>query len=271
MEQREYIQLHRDTTVQSLTVSISLEGGIITHGDAPLVRACRSAEALLDTLMGYCSSSLLCMLHLCQCHRPVDVEMDRFCLDSSSSTTTSILIIIIKQQQQHIIIIIIIIIIITITIIIITITIINNHHHQSSPSIIAITITVIEINHSIMNNFNNHKNSHLASPSHREGRVIMIDEADKAPLEVVCILKGLLEDGSMILSDGRRLERNGGRDGEEEGGGARGVVIPIHPNFRAIVLANRPGFPFLGNDFFHECGDIFSCHVRPLPPPRSCS
>ncbi|EKX41778.1 hypothetical protein GUITHDRAFT_112197 [Guillardia theta CCMP2712] len=99
----------------------------------------------------------------------------------------------------------------------------------------------------------------------REGRVIMIDEADKAPLEVVCILKGLLEDGSMILSDGRRLERNGGREREGNGGGAGGVVIPIHPNFRAIVLANRPGFPFLGNDFFHECGDIFSCHVIDNP------
>ena len=29
-------------------------------------------------------------------------------------------------------------------------------------------------------------------------------------------------------------------------------VIPIHPEFRMLVLANRPGFPFLGNDFFKE-------------------
>ncbi len=26
-------------------------------------------------------------------------------------------------------------------------------------------------------------------------------------------------------------------------------------------LANRPGFPFLGNDLFRVCGDVFSCHV----------
>lgn len=29
----------------------------------------------------------------------------------------------------------------------------------------------------------------------RHGRVLVIDEADKAPLEVVCILKSLVEDG----------------------------------------------------------------------------
>ena len=39
----------------------------------------------------------------------------------------------------------------------------------------------------------------------REGRVLIIDEADKAPLEVVSILKGLVEDGEMLLSDGRRI------------------------------------------------------------------
>ena len=27
----------------------------------------------------------------------------------------------------------------------------------------------------------------------------VVDEADKAPLEVVCILKGLIEDGEMLL------------------------------------------------------------------------
>lgn len=33
-------------------------------------------------------------------------------------------------------------------------------------------------------------------------------------------------------------------------------VIVIHPDFRMIVLANRPGFPFLGNDFFGTLGKI---------------
>ena len=27
------------------------------------------------------------------------------------------------------------------------------------------------------------------------------------------------------------------------------------------MLANRPGYPFLGNDFFRECGDVLSCHT----------
>ena len=38
-------------------------------------------------------------------------------------------------------------------------------------------------------------------------------------------------------------------------------LIPIHPDFRLIVLANRPGFPFLGHDFFAALGDVFSCHA----------
>lgn len=37
------------------------------------------------------------------------------------------------------------------------------------------------------------------------GRVLLVDEADKAPLEVVVLLKTLLEDGEMLLADGRRL------------------------------------------------------------------
>lgn len=32
-----------------------------------------------------------------------------------------------------------------------------------------------------------------------------------------------------------------------------------------IALANRPGFPFLGNDFFGESGDCFSCFVVDNP------
>ena len=32
-----------------------------------------------------------------------------------------------------------------------------------------------------------------------------------------------------------------------------------------IVLANRPGYPFLGNDFFREMGDILATHVVDNP------
>jgi hypothetical protein len=46
-------------------------------------------------------------------------------------------------------------------------------------------------------------------------------------------------------------------------------VIVAHPDFRMFVLANRPGFPFLGNDFFGAMGDIFSCHAINNPDPES--
>lgn len=57
----------------------------------------------------------------------------------------------------------------------------------------------------------------------------------------------------MILSDGRRIVPGRAENRDES-------MIPIHPDFRMIVLANRPGFPFLGNDFFGALGDLFSTH-----------
>jgi len=60
----------------------------------------------------------------------------------------------------------------------------------------------------------------------------------------------------MILSDNRRIVPNAvfeahykhlPRDELER-------IIPLHPEFRMLVLANRPGFPFLGNDFFSVLG-----------------
>lgn len=37
------------------------------------------------------------------------------------------------------------------------------------------------------------------------GHVLVIDEADKAPTNVTCILKTLVESGEMILADGCRI------------------------------------------------------------------
>ena len=67
------------------------------------------------------------------------------------------------------------------------------------------------------------------------------------------MLRSLLAEGQMVLADGRRIAPVGTPPSDG--------VLPIHPRFRAIVLANRPGFPFLGNDFFRECGDVLSCHT----------
>jgi hypothetical protein len=55
----------------------------------------------------------------------------------------------------------------------------------------------------------------------------------------------------MTLSDGRKIMGRVGANSSAD-------VIPIHKNFRIVVLANRPGYPFLGNDFFAEIGDCFS-------------
>ena len=129
------------------------------------------------------------------------------------------------------------------------------------------------------------------------GHTLVIDEADKAPTHVTAILKSLLADGEMLLADGRRLvmgieanpsqqssphSRNGGRNTNGfsnpiSGGsgsalarsGAANGVIAVHPDFRVIVLANRPGFPFMGNDFFREIGDIFACYVVENPDEES--
>ncbi|XP_014258811.1 von Willebrand factor A domain-containing protein 8 isoform X2 [Cimex lectularius] len=90
----------------------------------------------------------------------------------------------------------------------------------------------------------------------KNGHALVVDEADKAPTHVTCILKTLVESGEMILSDGRRIVSNKDPRAAMEIDG----IIPIHPDFRMIVLANRPGFPFLGNDFFGALGDLFSCH-----------
>lgn len=40
----------------------------------------------------------------------------------------------------------------------------------------------------------------------RDGQVLVIDEADKAPLNVVAVLKSLIDAGFLYLSDGRRIQ-----------------------------------------------------------------
>lgn len=42
---------------------------------------------------------------------------------------------------------------------------------------------------------------------------------------------------------------------------SRDKTILMHPDFRMIVLANRPGFPFLGNDFFAAVGQYLTSGV----------
>ena len=64
------------------------------------------------------------------------------------------------------------------------------------------------------------------------GRVIVIDEADKAPEHVVAVFRGLAGHGEMSLADGRRIRFQREREND----------LVVHPNFRLILLANRPGY-----------------------------
>jgi len=64
------------------------------------------------------------------------------------------------------------------------------------------------------------------------GRILVVDEADKAPEHVVAIFRSLAGQGELTLSDGRRITRVVDREGD----------LPIHPRFRLILLANRPGY-----------------------------
>eukprot|EP00931_Biecheleriopsis_adriatica_P049533 TRINITY_DN28660_c0_g1_i1.p1 TRINITY_DN28660_c0_g1~~TRINITY_DN28660_c0_g1_i1.p1 ORF type:complete len:1540 (+),score=355.44 TRINITY_DN28660_c0_g1_i1:29-4621(+) len=96
----------------------------------------------------------------------------------------------------------------------------------------------------------------------KEGRCLVVDEADKAPVEVVCVLKALCDDGELSLPDGRTIVAQGSPKLAE---GAEGRVVEMSSEFRMIVLANRPGYPFLGHDFYRVCGDVFSCHVIDNP------
>ncbi|KNC26477.1 hypothetical protein FF38_08605 [Lucilia cuprina] len=102
----------------------------------------------------------------------------------------------------------------------------------------------------------------------KTGHILVIDEADKAPVNVTCILRTLVESGEMMLSDGRKIVAPGDKESALEENPAQ-EIIETHPNFRVIVLANRPGFPFLGNDFFASLGDVFSCHAVDNPSPDS--
>lgn len=81
----------------------------------------------------------------------------------------------------------------------------------------------------------------------KNGYVLVIDEADKAPAHVTCVLKNLVETGNMRLADGRQIISNANIVNDDS-------MIVLHPDFRMIVLANRPGFPFLGNNLFSTLG-----------------
>ncbi|GMR32699.1 hypothetical protein PMAYCL1PPCAC_02894 [Pristionchus mayeri] len=96
----------------------------------------------------------------------------------------------------------------------------------------------------------------------RNGHILVVDEADKASVHVIAVLKSLLDEGTLQLGDGRRIVPSSWIDPSK---GDSSNLIPLHPQFRAILLANRPGFPFLGNDLFGTIGDLCAVHVIDNP------
>jgi MoxR-like ATPase len=64
------------------------------------------------------------------------------------------------------------------------------------------------------------------------GRIIIIDEADKAAEQVCAVFRSLAGQCEMTLADGRRVRLTHEREGD----------VCVHPNFRLILLANRPGY-----------------------------
>lgn len=121
------------------------------------------------------------------------------------------------------------------------------------------TVQTLTIQPTIKDGLLIHEDSPLVKAI-KYGHVLVVDEADKAPTHVTCILKTLVESGQMTLSDGRKILRHKPSHSNQ---------IQIHPDFRVIVLANRPGFPFLGNDFFGALGDLFSSHAVDNPSKQS--
>lgn len=87
----------------------------------------------------------------------------------------------------------------------------------------------------------------------RLGRVAVIDEADKCSAAVTAVFKSLAERGELSLPDGRRVRPPDSQGSADD--------ILVHPDFRLVLLANRPGFPFLGNAFLEVLGEGFSCYA----------
>ncbi|EFC37159.1 predicted protein [Naegleria gruberi] len=100
----------------------------------------------------------------------------------------------------------------------------------------------------------------------RHGRILVLDEIDKAPLEVVSILKSLVEDGNMVLGDGRTIvTMKEYQKRKQQNDPHLHKLLPIMKGFRIIALSNPPTFPFHGNSFYDASGDIFSNHYVSNP------
>ncbi|CDU22417.1 uncharacterized protein SPSC_01047 [Sporisorium scitamineum] len=107
--------------------------------------------------------------------------------------------------------------------------------------------------------------SYLDSPLVRAvklGRILVVDEADKCSTAVSAVFKSLAERGELSLPDGRRIRP--AQKGESAGAGVGGDIL-VHPDFRLVLISNRPGWPFFGNNFIEVIGEGFSCYAVANP------
>ncbi|KAJ4500247.1 AAA domain-containing protein [Lentinula lateritia] len=102
----------------------------------------------------------------------------------------------------------------------------------------------------------------------RFGRIMVVDEADKAPEHVVAVFRSLAGRGELTLSDGRRVRKTGKQGEKEQNEDGRDDII-VHKDFRLVLLANRPGYPFLGNHFLQVLGESFSPYAVSNPDQAS--
>ena len=91
----------------------------------------------------------------------------------------------------------------------------------------------------------------------RLGRVLVVDEVDKCSPAVSAVFKSLAERGELTLPDGRRVRPPGSAGADHD--------VIVHSDFRLVLLANRPGWPFLGNSFTEVIGDGFSPYAVANP------
>jgi len=94
------------------------------------------------------------------------------------------------------------------------------------------------------------------------GHVLVVDEIDKAPPEILYTLRALALGRDLNLADGRRLIYSGSGTF-----GARDDIdqkdLRICDRFRIVLLANQSGYPFTGRDVYREIGDVFATHRAP--------
>lgn len=64
---REYIQLHRDTTVQTLTLQPMVRDGKVVYEDSPLVQAVKLGHVLVVDEADKAPTHVTCILKVCSC------------------------------------------------------------------------------------------------------------------------------------------------------------------------------------------------------------